>query len=239
MFRDRILSSAWPEIASILGYIEIHGDLTHENILPILKEFDIYTNLDELRIKSKWRHFKEINVYDISGQPAIFIKELWQPASFREILGIHIAQNYLDPELCPKTYRFGIWRVKGRSIPIIITSYVKGRSLKKSERQDYLYELGRQHSLHHVISLYDVDYRHFIVQQGILVRIDFGRSFSNLDMPYQGFWDFGFKSLSQDPMFREGTKKEFEIIKKNLSYGKEHLKYLFQKLYELGSIQNE
>ena len=147
-----------------------------------------------------------------------FIKELWQPEFFREILGLHVGIHFLDSELGPKRYLFGRWKREGKKDkPILITTYVKGNPLKKHEVDDYLHALGRQYAFHQVLSLYDVDHRHFIVQKGIVARIDFGMAFSNTHMAYQGFWDFHYNKLVHSRAFHEGIAEEHNRIENMLS----------------------
>ena len=230
---------SWIELLNVFHYLEIQGDITESNIHQILQKFKVPINKKELKVKAKWKKYKEIFVYDLQDKPLFFIKELWQPRFFREILGLHIAIHFLDKELCPSNYMFGKWnKNKKKDIPILITSYVKGRDFKKKELENYYFALGRQWALHEVLSLYDVDWRHFIVQQGILIRIDFGRCFSNLDMEYQGFWDFQYKQLLKRNAFHEGIEHEREIINKNLSRNTGHLRYLIDKLYSLNGYKN-
>ena len=102
----------------------------------------------------------------------------------------------------------------------------------------YLYELGRQHAFHQALSLYDVDWRHFIVQQGLLVRIDFGKSFDQLTIPYQGFWDMRWNELKNNPSFRDGAGYEFNRIKEQVANQKQHISFFIGKLEAIGNYRN-
>nr|MDO8112657.1 hypothetical protein [Candidatus Sigynarchaeota archaeon] len=230
--------AAWLDLAALFHFIEIDGKITEGNIANILEKLEISVDARDLKVKANWHMFKQFHVYNLN-QPLFFIKELWQPELFLEVLGTHMGIHFFDGDLCPKEYMFGIWKQEGKpSKPIIITTYVKGPALKKNQFEPYLYELGRQYALHQVLSLYDVDWRHFIVQQGILVRIDFGKSFLELTKPYQGFWDMHFNVLKNSPAFRDGVDFEFSRIKNNLASVKNHLAFLMQKLEALGNYRN-
>ncbi|MBD3188783.1 hypothetical protein GF325_18285 [Candidatus Bathyarchaeota archaeon] len=234
-----ISSSKWLDLVDVFNYIEINGDIDDNIVLQLAEEMNLNHDFSEIKIKSHWHKFKQFSVYNIDDEPFLFIKELWQPEFFREILGIHIGTYFLDKELGVQDYLFGTWRKNRRKEkPILVTPYVRGKKLK-GEEHGYMFGLGRQYAYHEVLSLYDVDWRHFIIQQGIVVRIDFGRSFSNLDMPYQGFWDIGYdKKLSQNAEFNRGVRFEMDRIAENIAKNRHHLSFLLDKMRSLESGKN-
>lgn len=230
---------AWLDLVSILPYIEIDGKISASSLGNILEKLDIQAGRPDLKVKGIWHQFKQFHVYNNADVPLFFIKELWQPEFLREIIGLHVGINFVDPELCMKKYMFGKWKQEsGKEKPILITTYVKGQPLKKNQIESFKFELGRQHAFHAVLSLYDVDWRHFIIQQGILVRIDFGKSFDNMNIPYQGFWDLKWNQLKNDPAFREGINSEFGRIKERVATEKRHIAYLINKLDSIGHFRN-
>jgi len=229
--------AAWHQFAKILPYIELEGKITEENINTILERLDVHVDSRVLKVKANWHMFKQFHVYCLKN-PLFFLKELWQPEFLREILGLHMGIHFFDDELCPKQYIFGTWKQEGKQAkPILITTYVKGQPLKKNSFEPYLYELGRQHAFHQVLSMYDVDWRHFIIQNGIIVRIDFGKSFANLDCTYQGFWELP-KAIVSSPKFQEGVEFEYGRIQANLAEKRDHVQYLFQRLEAIGNYRN-
>jgi hypothetical protein len=229
---------AWLDLVGILPYIEIDGKITESSVQAILEKLDVRMDRSELKVKGIWHMFKQFHVYNME-QPLFFIKELWQPECIREIFGLHMGIHFFDPELCPRKYLFGVWKQEAKKEkPILITTYVKGQPLKKNQFESHEYNLGRQYALHQVLSLYDVDWRHFIVQQGILVRIDFGKSFANITMPYQGFWDLKWNELKGNPAFRDGVDHEYTRLKANIAEKKRHIAFLIEKLEAIGAYQN-
>ncbi|MBN2152602.1 MAG: hypothetical protein JW839_14205 [Candidatus Lokiarchaeota archaeon] len=237
--RDREGKQAWLDLVGMLPYIEIDGKIAAGSLGSILERLDVRVDGRELKVKGIWHQFKQFHVYNMEGLPLFFIKELWQPEFLREIVGLHMAINYFDRELCPREYLFGVWKQEPRKEkPILITTYVKGQSLKKNQMGQYLFELGRQHALHQVLCLYDVDWRHFIVQQGILVRIDFGKALDQLTIPYQGFADLRWNELRKNAVFHDGVDYEFNRIKERVSSEKKHLSYFIDKIEAIGNYRN-
>lgn len=226
---------AWIDVVRMLHHADINGPVTEETVGPVLERFGIPVHERELTIKATWHMFKQFHVYNLDGLPMFFIKELWQPQAFQEILALHLSTHFIDRELGPKQYLFGTWRRKGMDDkPIVITSYVRGTPLKKQQVDEYMFELGRQYAYHQVLAMYDVDYRHFIVQHGTMARIDFGRAFTNLTMPYQGFWDFNYKRLVKSRAFHEGIDEENQRVQRQLDYTRGHLQALLSRLEDLG-----
>ncbi|MHA1681891.1 MAG: hypothetical protein ACTSUE_13210 [Promethearchaeota archaeon] len=229
---------AWLELTDALNFIEIKGHITDDTIMSIVQEMDLNVDTSMLRIKSRWHEFKRFNVFNMGDEPFLFIKELWQVQFLLEIIGLHMGINYLDDELGIRNYMFGSWIKGGKKKPILITTYVKGQKLTKNYKE-YMFELGRQYAYHKVLSLYDVDYRHFIVQQGIIVRIDMGRSFSNLDTPYLGFWEIGYdKKLKGNEEFMRGVDWEMNFLKDKMKKNQKHLNFFLDLLSNLGSGVN-
>nr|MDO8088750.1 hypothetical protein [Candidatus Sigynarchaeum springense] len=235
---DRDGKRAWLDLIEILPYIEIDGKITPGNLANILEKLDVRMDGRELKIKGNWHQFKQFHVYNM-GLPVFFIKELWQPEFMREILGLHMGIHFFDQELCPRRYMFGVWKQEPKKEkPVIITTYVKGQPLKKDQMESYFHELGRQHAFHQVLSMYDVDWRHFIVQQGIIVRIDFGKALDQLTIPYQGFSELRWNELRKNTAFRDGVEYEFKKIKEQVSSEKQHLSHLIDKIEAIGNYRN-
>ncbi|MEX2681831.1 MAG: hypothetical protein Q6373_009525 [Candidatus Sigynarchaeota archaeon] len=236
---DREARRAWLDLVEILPYIEIDGKITPGNIANILEKLDVRVDGRALKIKGIWHQFKQFHVYNMEGIPLFFIKELWQPEFLREVIGLHMGIHFFDQELCPRKYMFGVWRQEPKKEkPILITTYVKGQPLKKDQVRSYFHELGRQHAFHQVLSMYDVDWRHFIVQQGIIVRIDFGKALDQLTIPYQGFSDLRWNELRKNAAFHDGEAYEFKRIKERITTEKQHLSYFLEKLAAIDNYRN-
>ncbi len=183
----------------------------------------------EISIDSTWGYYKKYEIQCVETlnsekklKPVLFLKYV-REHFFSEVLGLHLTYNYFDPQLCAKGYLAGIYQKKGflksKKIPYLFSNYINGKSINHYEISEYKYQLGRLCYLHEVLSLYDVYDRHFIVRpDNTLCRIDFGRSFENMQKEYLGFRDFlrNHKIDEFDTEFQRGYAKEKEIIKKNL-----------------------
>lgn len=186
----------------------------------------------EIKIDSTWGYYKKFEILNVQGKdphPEFFLKYV-REYFFSELLGFHLTYEYLDSELCAKGYLAGMFHKKSffrtEKIPYLFLRYVRGKSIENYDITEYKYQLGRLSYLHEVLSLYDVYDRHFIVQpDNTLCRIDFGRSFENLQKKYLGFKDFlDSHDINEfDGMYLKGYKKEKEIIKKNLESKKNKL----------------
>jgi hypothetical protein len=171
-------------------------------------------------LKCSWSYYKKCTVFSLEKKPLIFFKVV-RDNYFHEIFGLHLTRYFLDADLCFKSFLTGLYEEKKSPIPYIATIYERGEHIghKKYNVSDFRYYLGRQCYLHEILSLYDVYDRHFIVRDdNSLCRIDFDRSFENMDKDYLGFQDYlKKKRLDYDnDVFQEGYNKEQEIIKKNL-----------------------
>jgi len=114
--------------------------------------------------------------------------------------------------------------LKTSEIPYLFTRFIKGKNISNYDITKFNFALGRQCFLHEVLSLYDVNDRHFILKNdNIIARIDFGRSFENMHKKYLGYNDYLEEKEIDflDEALQKGYKKEKEIIKKNLE-GKEN-----------------
>ncbi len=233
-------TGSWMQIVKLLNYIELEGDINEENVVKVLEKFDILPREPrQVHVKGNWHQFKQFHVYSLDKRPLFFIKEMWETELFKEILGLHFGIHFFDPDLCIKNYMFGRWHRQGKEDkPVLITSYVNGNALQRKQFNDFHYELGRQHAFHQVLSLYDVDWRHFIISRGTLVRIDLGRSFRNLAINYQGFWDFNYSKLERSDAFNKGVAHEFETIRKNTERNKGHIQLLLSRLERFGDASN-
>lgn len=183
----------------------------------------------EIQIKSTWGYYKKFTILSLDKtsrkntmEPIFFLKYV-REHFFSEILGFHLTYNYFDRELCANGYLAGLYQKKSflrnQLIPYIFLRYVKGKSIDNYNIHEFKFQLGRMAYLHKLLSLYDVYDRHFIVRPDkSLCRIDFGRSFENLQKKYMGFKDFlksnEINELDQE--FQKGYNKEKEIIKRNL-----------------------
>ncbi|MBD3187610.1 hypothetical protein GF325_12320 [Candidatus Bathyarchaeota archaeon] len=232
-------SEAFSRLLSRMNYIELSGDMVVDNLKNIVSRLGMEVASGELEFKCKWSKYKECNICTIDGKPMVFVKELWQVQPFREILGIHLASKFLDSTASFPDYLFGKWKVSGRkTIPVLITPYLHGEPLGKKEFKRFHGSLGKQYAFHEILSLYDVDWRHFIMNNEKLTRIDLGRCFANLDMEFAGFWDFKIKKLTKSKEFIEQYEQERDLLSKNFACNAGKIHSLLQQVRDVGQEGN-
>jgi hypothetical protein len=222
-----------------LHYITINGEIIGDNLEKILKSFKSPIESTDVAMSCKWSKYKECNICTMNDEPLFFVKELWQPQFMREVLGVHLGM-LLDDQMSFNDYLFGMWNInEKKQVPAIITPYLPGSPLKKKQFKQFKYQLGKQYAFHEILALYDVEWRHFILNENTLSRIDLGRCFSNLDMKYQGFWSFKYeKKLKGDSQFEKGLEDEREILKNNIEKYSSDIKNLIGILEIVGKENN-
>jgi len=203
-------------------------DISEEEIYKMANKIE--KSLDnEIVIKSSFSYYKKYTIFSKKNKTPLFFLKYVREKYFLEVLGLHLTRFFFDPELCCDEYMTGIYE-KGhlikRKIPYILTTYVEGKDISNYKINQFKYDLGRHYYLHQILSLYDVHDRHFIVRKdNNVIRIDFGRSFENLEKEYLGFSDY-FKEKnfdSSDETIQKGYNEEKRIIKNNLKKKKNEL----------------
>ncbi len=218
---------------------DIDGDIIGENLAAILARFPSEPARKDLTLSYKWHKNKASNICTLDGIPLLFVKEMWQPEFLREILGIHVGLHHLDKAMSFQDYLFSKWTPPGRNpIPVLITTYINGKTIEKKQFKSFYKDFGRQYAYHEILALYDVDWRHFIVNGDRLARIDLGCSFSNLTKKYSGFWDMKEKQLKASPEFQAGRDEELALIMRNIEASKVDFNILLDALVEIGTMQN-
>jgi hypothetical protein len=223
-------------ISRIFNWYDL-GDLSEEEFYKMANKinFDLEK---EIIFKCSFSYYKKCTVFSLNKTPLLFLKYV-RENYFSEILGLHLTRYFFDPALCCDGYLTGIYQ-KGRlikqEIPYILTTYVEGEDISNYRLADFKHYLGRHYYLHHILSLYDVYDRHLIVRDDkSLCRIDFGRSFENMQKNYLGFADY-FKVNGIDPsdkQIQNGYEKEKEIVRKNLENKKYELAKIIRMIKEL------
>ncbi|MHA1820197.1 MAG: hypothetical protein ACTSU2_07690 [Promethearchaeota archaeon] len=125
-------------------------------------------NEKEIIIKPNWKKYKKYFIYDKNKKPIYFIKSVWEYGVIKEVLALHSSINFLDRELVPEKYLFGLHYPKGPKRdpePYILTPIVPGAPIKKHDWERFAYNLGRQFYQHQILSLYDCDLRHFFASE--------------------------------------------------------------------------
>lgn len=199
-------------------------NIDSEDVLQLAHYLDMEFDRD-FQIKSNWSYYKQFDVFSIDGKPIFHIKKSLEKDFFYEALALHLGQ-IVDPELCPKkyivgNYSVGFWKWKS-PIPFILTTYVVGPPVKKGILLNYVFELGRQFIFHKFLELHDVCERHFIINNKLLVRIDYDLSFRELEGAYTGFdcWTKEFQLLTQTA-FKKGMDFETKKMRENIASNRE------------------
>lgn len=192
--------------------------------------------LDEgFSMKSKWGYFKKYTISDPQDQPILFLK--YVRAHYpEEILGLHLTRYFLDPELGFQEYYTGVLHKRRKEVPFIITTFEQGDHVGNKDINEYKFQLGRLGYIHEILSLYDVEDRHFIVREDDSVcRIDFGRSFEHPERKYVGFKEYlAHKKFGMnDPEFQAGYQEEKRTVKQNLQGKRTKLLDLMRNFKEL------
>ena len=110
-------------------------------------------------------------------------------------------------------------------VPYIMTRFLHGKEIKFGFKHDPSHPLwvwfGRHYYLHVILSLYDVESRHFLlVEEGtnkVVKRLDMGLAFTRLEQEYDGFKkSFGDEPFKQNALFQDGLSFERDRILHNL-----------------------
>lgn len=177
---------------------------------------------------------KKCEIFGLDRKPVLFLKYV-RDKYVLEVLGLHIAKNFFDPELCFKNYLTGLYGEK-KPVPYIMTTYEEGEHIGKYDIKKFKFLLGRQCYLHEVLSLYDVHDRHFIVKsEDSLCRIDFGLCFESIQKKYWGFLDYlKHKHIDYDDVeFQKGYSFEKDLIINNLEGKQSDLNSIIRKINTL------
>jgi hypothetical protein len=179
---------------------------------------------EDISIDVRWKiNYDQYQIFDSKHQQLYHIKRAWEANYLREVLALHLATRVFDPELVVPDYLTGTYAGKKTTAPYILTTFVKGKMIKFSFKKDPgnpLWSLlGRQYYLHVLLSLYDVDPRHFlVVDEGKEVkRLDLGLAFTKLNQVYDGFQAvFKGVAFEENPAFQQGVAFEREKVLHNL-----------------------
>ncbi len=222
-----------PEVSNMTRLTEIFNwmnvpDIDEQNIFYMAQKLGFKLKNEDVWIKSTWQTYKQYVVFTVQTNELFFIKRSWETLFLREVLALHLGCHVLDPELfvfnyLAGTYRAGFWRWKTPT-PYLMTGFIHGYFIKgdfKKNPEDPLWHwFGRQYYTHLILSLYDVENRHFIIAQkdGTIKRLDLGLAFRNINKEYQGFTEyFGSQKFFDNKLFQKGLQFEKEIVQKKLT----------------------
>ncbi len=203
------------------------SDIDEQNIFYMAQKLGITLKSEDVWIKSTWNIYKQYTVFTIHTKELFFIKRLWEKYFLREILGLHLACYFFDPELfvfnyLTGTYRSGFWRKI--PTPYLMTIYVSGDDIspefKRDPKDPLWFWFGRHYYLHLILSLYDVENRHFKIarKDGAVKRLDLGLSFRHIDRDYDGFREyFGILRYEDNAVFQKGLLFEKQLVSMNLA----------------------
>ncbi len=215
-----------PRLALIFNWMSV-TDIDEQNIFYMAQKLGITLKSEDVWIKSTWNVYKQYTVFTVHTKELFFIKRLWEKYFLREILGLHLACYFLDPELfvfnyLTGTYSAGFWRKT--PTPYLMTIYVHGDDIspefKRDSKNSLWYWFGRHYYLHLILSLYDVENRHFKIasKDGTVKRLDLGLSFRHIDRNYDGFREyFGALRYEDNALFQQGVQFEKELVSMRLS----------------------
>ncbi len=202
------------------------GDIDRLSVYAMAERLGKTLTTKDFRIELRWKLYDQFQVID-KHQQLFHIKRVWERNYLREVLALHLGIRVFDPELFVPNYVTGTymsgfkkWKMP---VPYIMTEFLRGKEVKfgfKRDPSDPLWSwLGRHYYLHVVLSLYDVEPRHFlVVDEGKGVkRLDMGLAFTKLDQKYDGFLKF-FKDVpfEQNAAFQNGLAVEREKVLRNL-----------------------
>lgn len=202
---------------------------------------------NDFRIELHWKLVDQYHVVDEKRQPLFHIKRVWERNYLREVLALHLGINVFDPELFVPNYVTGTYMAgfkKWKSpVPYIMTEFLHGKEVKFSFKRNPLSPLwswlGRHYYLHMILSLYDVEPRHFlVVDEGTTVkRLDLGLALTKLDQKYDGFQkSFGDDAIKQNTAFQKGVEFEREKVLHNLNTNRLLLNHT---LNEFGQLEED
>ncbi len=203
-------------------------DIDEQNIFYMARKLGLTLKNEEVWIKSTWQTYKQYVVFTVQTNELFFIKHIWETLFLREVLALHLGSHILDPELFVSnylagTFRAGFWRWKAPA-PYLMTGYIHGDDIKaefKKDPEDPLwYWFGRHYYLHLILSLYDVENRHFKIAHtdGTVKRLDLGLAFRHIDRDYLGFREyFGSQKFEDNDLFQKGLHFEKEMVQMKLT----------------------
>ncbi len=203
------------------------GDIDRLSVYTMAERLGKPLTTKDFRIELRWKLYDQFQVFDNKHRQLFHIKRVWERNYLREVLALHLATRVFDPELFVPNYLTGTymsgfkkWKMP---VPYIMTEFLRGKEVKsgfKRDPSDPLWSwLGRHYYLHVVLSLYDVEPRHFlVVDEGTAVkRLDMGLAFTKLDQKYDGFLKFfGDAAFEQNAAFQKGMAIEREKVLHNL-----------------------
>ena len=204
------------------------GTIDNVAILAMAERLGHSLASEDIRIELREKIFYgQYQIFNREHRQLFHIKQAWEKKYLREVLALHLATRVFDPEMFVPDYLTGTYtgvRKKGvLAFPYIMTEFVKGKEVKFGFKRDpgnpLWTWLGRHYYMHVLLSLYDVDPRHFLlVDEGkVMKRLDLGLAFTKLDQGYDGF-QASFKGVAfeQNPAFQQGVAFEREKVLHNL-----------------------
>lgn len=224
--KDRLDTDNFSRLGLIFNWMSV-SDIDDQNMFYMAQKLGITLKSEDVWIKSTWNVYKQYTIFTIHTKELFFIKRLWERYFLREILGLHLACYIFDPELfvfnyLAGTYQSGFWRKE--PTPYLMTIYVHGDDIspefKRDPKHPLWYWFGRHYYLHLILSLYDVENRHFKVsnQVGTVKRLDLGLSFRHIERDYDGFREyFGALRYEDNSSFQQGVQFEKEMVSTHLS----------------------
>ncbi len=203
------------------------GDIDRLAVYAMAERVGKPLTTKDFRIELRWKLVDQYHVLDKKRKPLFHIKRVWEQNYLREVLALQLATRIFDPELFVPNYVTGTylagfkkWRMP---VPYIMTEFLSGKEVKFSFKKDPLDPLwqwfGRHYYLHVILSLYDVEPRHFLLMDGGtgVKRLDMGLAFTRLDQNYDGFQkSFGDAAFEQNSLFQKGIAIEREKVLHNL-----------------------
>ena len=144
----------------------------------------------------------------------------------------------MEPELFVDNYVFGLHYPKGKkrgAVPFILNTIVKGKPLPKRGWEKYSFVLGRHYKIHEILSLYDCDMRHFLVDGEKIKRIDLGLAFFHMGHRYRGFEEYLPNGLPYMKDFWRGYDMQRQRLKITLLNTRDELKLLLSEIEKMKS----
>ncbi len=203
------------------------GDIDRLSVYALAERLGKPLTTKDFRIELRWKLYDQYHILDNKRRQLFHIKRVWEKNYLREVLALHLATRVFDPELFVPSYVTGTyvsgWKKWKVPVPYIMTPFQYGKEVKFNFKRDpgdplWLW-FGRHYYLHVLLSLYDVEPRHFLlVNEGKVVkRLDLGLGFTKLDQKYDGFQaSFGDVTFEQNAMFQQGIAFEREHVLHNL-----------------------
>ncbi len=219
-------------------------EINQSSVHAMAERFGLPLPMKDFRIELRWKLYDQYHIFDNKRRQLFHIKRVWEQNYLREVLALHLATRVFDPELFVPNYLTGTyvggWKKWKMPVPYIMTPFLQGKTVKMDFKRDPQSPLwmwfGRHHYLHVLLSLYDVEPRHFMVVEDrtVVKRLDLGLAFTKLDQKYDGFQAiFGDAAFEQNPAFQEGVAFEREGIQNNLQTNRPALISILQEFSQL------